>query len=293
MSTPFCARCGNPARCACASAQFDQEWIRPYVVLPAPAARPGPGTPAPSADWYASPPGPTGPAPEGHAFPATVVLSAVGGHRARKPRRRHRPLRLTAALATLIGSATLAGAYALNRDQDTRNAASPPPASRLDVSDGEEPAAKPLVPSPPGTRGPAEAQPTASSARTGPAGQRRSPVPSVSPPVSPPASPGVPAVPSGPPSTQAQERPGAAPSPGTPSATPAAPTLRRHDTGPEVAELQRRLAQLGAWNLPKRDRFDRHLEEAVARLQTRYGVRGDLPGVYGPATRKVLQSLTS
>ncbi|MFE2927892.1 peptidoglycan-binding domain-containing protein [Streptomyces goshikiensis] len=289
MSTPFCARCGNPARCACAPAQFDQEWIRPYVVLPAPATRLEPGIPAPPTAWYVSPPGPPGPAPEDHALPATVVLSAAGGHRARKPRRRHRPLGLTAALATLIGSATLAGAYALSRDQDTRNAASPPPASRLDVSDGEQPAAEPLVQSPPGTRGPAEAQPTAPSARTGPAGQRRSPVPSASPP----ASPGVSAVPSGPPSAPAQEGPGTVPSPGTPSATPAAPTLGRHDTGPEVVELQRRLAQLGAWSLPQRGRYDGHVQEAVSRFQARHGVRGDLPGVYGPATRKVLQSLTS
>ncbi|MEU6309416.1 peptidoglycan-binding protein [Streptomyces sp. NPDC047014] len=293
MSTPFCARCGNPARCACAPSQFDQEWIRPYVVLPAPAASPEPGTPAPPMARYMSQPGPHGPAPEAHAFPATVVLSPAGGHRARKPRRRHRPLRLTAALATLIGSATLAGAYALSRDQDTRNTASPPPASRLDVTDAEEPAAEPPAQSPPGTGGPTEARPSAPSAtRTGPTG-RRSPVPSAPAP----AAPGVPAVTSGPPSAPAQERPGAAPSPGTspgtPSATPAAPTLRRHDSGPEVAELQRRLAQLGAWSLPQRGRYDRHVQEAVARFQAGHGVRGDLPGVYGPATRKVLQSLTS
>ncbi|MFE3670215.1 peptidoglycan-binding protein [Streptomyces goshikiensis] len=290
MSTPFCARCGNPLLCGCAPAQFDQEWIRPYVVLPAPAASPEPGTPAPPAAWYAPQPGPPGPAPGAHSLPATVVLSAAGGHRARKPRRRHRPLRLTAALATLIGSATLAGAYALSRDQDARNASSPPPASRLDVSDGDEPAGEAPVQSPPSTGSPAEAQRTAPLPRASPTGRRQSPVPSAPPP----ASPWVSAAPSsGPPSAPAQEGPGTVPSPGTPSATPAAPTLGRHDTGPEVVELQRRLAQLGAWSLPQRGRYDGHVQEAVSRFQARHGVRGDLPGVYGPATRKVLQSLTS
>ncbi|MFG2978183.1 peptidoglycan-binding protein [Streptomyces sp. NPDC048331] len=285
MDTPFCARCGNPARCACAPAQFDQEWIRPYVVLPAPAASPEPCTPAPSAAWYSPQPGYPGPAPEDHALPATVVLSAAGGHRARKPRRRHRPLRLTAALATLIGSAALAGTYAFSRDQDARNAASPPPASRLDVTDGDEAPGQTPERILPSTGSPGEVRHVAPSARTAPTGPGRSRVPS--------ASSGAPAAPSGPPSGSAQERPGTTPSPRAPSATPAPPTLRRHDTGPEVAELQRRLAQLGAWSMPQRGQYDRHLQEAVARFQARHGVRGDLPGVYGPATCRVLQSLTS
>ncbi|QEV43824.1 peptidoglycan-binding protein [Streptomyces vinaceus] len=83
------------------------------------------------------------------------------------------------------------------------------------------------------------------------------------------------------------------PSPASPTAPADEPTLRRHDSGPQVVDLQRRLAQLGLWTLPQRGRFDQHLDEAVQWFQAKYGVRGDPPGVYGPATRRRLESLTS
>ncbi|WP_406179496.1 peptidoglycan-binding protein [Streptomyces sp. NBC_01006] len=82
-------------------------------------------------------------------------------------------------------------------------------------------------------------------------------------------------------------------SPTAPTAPSEKPTLRRHDAGPQVTDLQRRLAQLGLWSLPQRGRYDQHLDDAVKRFQAKYGVRGDPPGVYGPATRWRLESLTS
>ncbi|MGW6991995.1 peptidoglycan-binding protein [Streptomyces sp. NPDC054946] len=215
-------------------------------------------------------------------------MTRAAGHRRPEPPRRRRPLRLTAALATLIGSAAIAGAYALSRDQDTRGMASPPPASRLDVLDVDEtPHVAPGQTSPRATP-PRNAQSTAPTAGRSPQGTASSAVPSATGP----AASGAPAVPSAPPAGPGQDRPGTVPSPGAPSASPDAPTLRRHDTGPEVQELQQRLARIGAWTMPRRDRYDRHLQDAVAGFQAKHGVRGDPPGVYGPATRRLLESLT-
>ncbi|MEV6398076.1 peptidoglycan-binding domain-containing protein [Streptomyces sp. NPDC051907] len=72
-----------------------------------------------------------------------------------------------------------------------------------------------------------------------------------------------------------------------------APTLRRHDTGPEILELQHRLAQIGSWSLPQRGRYDKHLQDAVERFQATHGIQGDPSGVYGPATRRLLELMTS
>ena len=58
----------------------------------------------------------------------------------------------------------------------------------------------------------------------------------------------------------------------------AAPTLRRHDTGPEVVELQYRLAQIGSWDSPQRGIYGRHLQTAVLQFQEKQGVREDSPG---------------
>ncbi|WP_329493935.1 heparin lyase I family protein [Kitasatospora herbaricolor] len=81
---------------------------------------------------------------------------------------------------------------------------------------------------------------------------------------------------------------------GGPSATPtAAPTLRRHDTGPEVVELQNRLAQIGSWDYPQHGTYGRNLQTAVQQFQQKQGVRDDQPGVYGPATRRILEAMTA
>ncbi|MFD6183061.1 peptidoglycan-binding protein [Streptomyces goshikiensis] len=300
MSTPFCPQCGDPLRCACGiarhdagagraadPAQFDREWVRPYVSLHEPAPGDERAHITTTVTWVvpqvaheSSPP------TVGHAFGPPVVTTRAAGHRRPGPTRRRRPLRVTAALATLIGSAAVAGAYALSRDQDTRGVASPPPASRLDVLDVDETPGVVPGQSQSHTTPADGAHRTASAAGRSPTDTASSAVPSTAA-VS--VDPATPSAPSG----GQQDHPGASPSHGAPSVPPDPPTLRRHDEGPEVQELQRRLAQIGAWSMPQRGRYDRHLHDAVARFQATHGVRGDPPGVYGPDTRRLLDSLTS
>ncbi|KOV92336.1 peptidoglycan-binding membrane protein [Streptomyces sp. NRRL B-3648] len=71
-------------------------------------------------------------------------------------------------------------------------------------------------------------------------------------------------------------------------------TLRQGDTGPEVADLQRRLLRIPD---VYRDgsaggTYDVTLTEAVARFQLWYGISGDERGVYGDDTRRALESRT-
>ncbi|WP_407564581.1 peptidoglycan-binding protein [Streptomyces sp. 184] len=72
------------------------------------------------------------------------------------------------------------------------------------------------------------------------------------------------------------------------------PALREGDSGPEVLELQKRLIEAGYNRLPGNmdGDFDLLTGEAVARFQYDNDVEGDERGVYGPATRRVLESMT-
>ncbi|GHD88463.1 peptidoglycan-binding domain-containing protein [Streptomyces naganishii] len=72
-------------------------------------------------------------------------------------------------------------------------------------------------------------------------------------------------------------------------------TLREGDSGPEVAELQRRLLNVpDVYRGGSTDgRYDAALREAVARYQLWYGVSGDETGVYGNDTRRSLESRTT
>jgi putative peptidoglycan binding protein len=76
---------------------------------------------------------------------------------------------------------------------------------------------------------------------------------------------------------------------------PGGKTLRAGDSGPEVAELQRRLKQAGALveSVPVDGVYSQLVELAVAEYQVRNGVRGDDSGEYGPNTRRALESETS
>ncbi|UGY91166.1 peptidoglycan-binding domain-containing protein [Streptomyces gobiensis] len=69
-------------------------------------------------------------------------------------------------------------------------------------------------------------------------------------------------------------------------------TLRQGDSGPEVAELQRRLAQVNLYSDPVDGEYDDGVRYAVQRYQSGYGVRGDAEGVYGPNTRRSLEERT-
>ncbi|MES4887563.1 peptidoglycan-binding protein [Streptomyces sp. NPDC096012] len=85
-----------------------------------------------------------------------------------------------------------------------------------------------------------------------------------------------------------------APSSAAPITSPApAPVLRRGDSGPEVRELQLRLRQLNLYGGPVDSVFSRSVEDGVRVYQLARGVRGDEPGVYGPATRASLEAETS
>ncbi|MFD5885167.1 peptidoglycan-binding protein [Streptomyces sp. NPDC060334] len=307
MSTPFCPRCGDLPRCACVSAhdttaagragvpapaQFDQEWVRPYLSLHEPAR--GDGPTATTVSWVIPqvvheselPPG-------SERFGPPVVMVRSGGHRARRPERRRRPLPIAAALATLIGSAAIAGTYALVRGHDTRDVTAPPPASRLDVVDEDEtpdatPDETPERPGPPGSLPSGEQ-------RNAPAAGRG--LPATAPSIAP-SAPAAPTAGTTAPSSATSngplpdDGPGTTPPSGTPVTPVEEPTLRRHDAGAEVVDLQRRLARIGSWDMPQRGRYDRHLQDEVARFQATHGIHGDPPGVYGPTTRRLLESLT-
>lgn len=72
-------------------------------------------------------------------------------------------------------------------------------------------------------------------------------------------------------------------------------TLRPGDSGPEVAELQRRLKQAGALqqDAPEDGVYSSDVQQAVARYQEDRDVRGDNYGEYGPYTRRALESQTT
>ena len=72
-----------------------------------------------------------------------------------------------------------------------------------------------------------------------------------------------------------------------------APVLQSGDYGPEVVELQQRLAALGIYHGNADGEYGRKVEQAVATFQAMYKVSGDPSGVYGPHTRTALERLTS
>jgi hypothetical protein len=85
--------------------------------------------------------------------------------------------------------------------------------------------------------------------------------------------------------------------PTRPVAPPAPPVLALGDTGPAVADLQRRLTEVWVYHGPLDGVFDRHVRHAVATFQVWYwvtdAVGGGHDGVYGPHTRAALERQTS
>ncbi|MDR3032479.1 MAG: peptidoglycan-binding protein [Kitasatospora sp.] len=68
--------------------------------------------------------------------------------------------------------------------------------------------------------------------------------------------------------------------------------LKPGDSGPEVTDLQRRLAAVGLYSGSTHGRYDGGVQSAVARFQHTYGVHGDEAGRYGPHTRRTLEART-
>ncbi|MGN5633766.1 peptidoglycan-binding domain-containing protein [Streptomyces sp. AC154] len=70
-------------------------------------------------------------------------------------------------------------------------------------------------------------------------------------------------------------------------------TLRRGDHGPEVAELQRRLQEIGLFMSAADADYTDRVEDAVHRYQRYMYIQGDDDGVYGPNTRRALEAITT
>ncbi|NUP43527.1 MAG: hypothetical protein HOY76_42515 [Streptomyces sp.] len=70
------------------------------------------------------------------------------------------------------------------------------------------------------------------------------------------------------------------------------PVLQEGDSGSEVVELQERLGQLLLYLGSKDGEYDDGVRNAVTSFQNTYGVEGDPKGVYGPNTRRALESRT-
>lgn len=84
------------------------------------------------------------------------------------------------------------------------------------------------------------------------------------------------------------------PRPSGPATRPKPPrTLRPGDDGPAVHELQERLKQVCVWYLTPADgEYDAEVAGWVSRFQRSRGIGSDPAGVYGPATRRALESET-
>ncbi|MFF3331109.1 peptidoglycan-binding protein [Streptomyces sp. NPDC002888] len=68
--------------------------------------------------------------------------------------------------------------------------------------------------------------------------------------------------------------------------------LRHGDRGAEVTELQQRLGQLFLYNDDIDGKYSTQVEDAVRNYQWSRGIQDDELGVYGPTTRKALESET-
>ncbi|MFF8590337.1 peptidoglycan-binding protein [Streptomyces sp. NPDC015220] len=68
--------------------------------------------------------------------------------------------------------------------------------------------------------------------------------------------------------------------------------MRRGDRGPQVADLQSRLARLYLYTGPVDGDYDQQVEDSVRVYQWSRGTTADGLGVYGPATRASLESET-
>ncbi|MFF1556506.1 peptidoglycan-binding protein [Streptomyces sp. NPDC058279] len=163
------------------------------------------------------------------------------------------------ALLALVGAGGLV--FLLSGPDPEHPRAAAPPGLTVPVLPARGPDAEPGPSSAVPTRPKTSAAPTPGSATPSGAGSAASPS----------------ARPSGPP-------------PGGPSAAAPPPaddarTLRQGDKGPEVRELQQRLYGQGFTYVAVTGVYDGRTRRGVAQLQSDRDIKGDPPGVYGPATR--------
>ncbi|WP_432130452.1 peptidoglycan-binding domain-containing protein [Streptomyces tendae] len=268
------------------------------------AAGAGAGSPAGDAEATSALPTPLAPStgsPSAHDLrlfdaSATAPLPRVGpgaesaDSGGRPPRRRRKGVLLSAAgaVVVVVGAAGFASGL-FSYDTPSRDGALP-----------EEVRAS--VPDPSTSEAPPSAGPSTTAA---------SPTPSAS------ASPSESASPSAEPSSSASPSPSASSASPTPSrsaeptqstSAPAeeapqeseeddgdpggGPTLRRGDQGPEVVELQQRLKEKWMYWGDLNGNYNRQVEDAVRQYQWESRIHTDGPGVYGPETRRRLESET-
>ncbi|MET9464627.1 peptidoglycan-binding protein [Streptomyces sp. NPDC006544] len=96
--------------------------------------------------------------------------------------------------------------------------------------------------------------------------------------------------PSGTPADASRDATTSAPSGGARPSSDGAGTLRPGDRGPEVRALQERLFGQGFTYVAVTGVYDEQTRRGVTQLQQNRGIKGDPPGVYGPATRAAFGS---
>lgn len=289
MTGHVCPECGTPRGtggragpgCHCAARVFDPLRVRPYVALHN-VGESGSGPDAetmplllPDAVVPTPVPGP-GYEPDAlDVVDLTPVDLTPRRHRAR--RRPHRGLLVVAAAVAVAGTAAFASG--LFSGDDKRDKALPdretsaPTVNVLPDAPSSSPTASATAPAS------ASASETASAAPSGTpsadASLRMAPVPSA------PADPSTP-----PPTASAAESVSAAPF-GARSGT-----LRPGDSGPEVVELQQRLAEVWLYSGPMDGQYSESVEDAVRSYQYDRHIKGDPKGVYGRRTRHALEGET-
>ncbi|MFE7747531.1 peptidoglycan-binding protein [Streptomyces sp. NPDC057428] len=281
---------GRAARSAetAAAEDFDPLRIRPYVTLNSDDPRdhdvPAAETTMPlflDGAQATAPQALPGPLPD--AVDETRRRSAAAyagdGPDPVQPRRR-RPFAVFAAgaaVAAVVGTAAFAGGLFEDRGGD--DTARPEVSAKIQEASGA-PAAS--------VSGSPSASPSATSSRSASASPSASPTPSRSPSASRSAT-SAPTTPA--PSASATSAPttiAAAPPAQVPDST-----LRRGDSGAEVAELQRRLQEIWVYRGPDDAQYSDRVEQAVAEFQRWVSAQGDPSGVYGPETRRALESRTT
>ncbi|MFD7427328.1 peptidoglycan-binding domain-containing protein [Streptomyces sp. NPDC059818] len=292
-----------------AAEDFDPLRIRPYVTL-------GGGETAVGGD------GPTGEVTDGHAGDAATTmplfldpagpapLPAAAGPDARddqpvvpvlmtgpdpvQPRRRgpFAALAVGAAVIAVVGTAAFVGGL-FNGDGDGDTTLDPvlPSAVTSLPEESAAPSASTTASASASPSRPAAVSPSASATASASASATASPSASAS------ASRSASGGPSGPSAASSPAATADAEGPQKPVAPVAPPqdgsTLRRGDHGPEVAELQRRLQEIGLFMSPADADYTDRVEDAVHRYQTYMYIKGDDDGVYGPHTRRALEAITT
>ncbi|MEU7298030.1 peptidoglycan-binding protein [Streptomyces exfoliatus] len=196
------------------------------------------------------------------------------------------------AAAAVAGTAALAAALLGGGEERDDRADVPEVTTSASLNIAVSEAPSPSSESPHPTSSSPTARPTSASPTPTPTASRTTDRPSASPSATGPAAP----------PTASSSAPATAPTPTEPSAS-ASPsespgqgevevTLSLGASGHEVKELQRRLTAVWVYDGPVNGRYDEEVREAVARYQTWHYGLGDPEGVYGPATRRVLEEST-